>query len=66
MPGSEYHSDVYQLDATAMAEENAYDCSDSLDVIEHIESDELVLSNFIRALRPGGFLLLTVPQHPWL
>lgn len=55
-----------QLDATAMAEEDAYDCIGSFDVIEHIESDERVLSNFCRALRTGGFLVLTVPQHPWL
>jgi len=55
-----------QLDATAMAEENAYDCIGSFDVIEHIDADERVLFNFSRALRTGGFLLLTVPQHPWL
>jgi len=55
-----------QLDATAMAEQDAYDCIGSFDVIEHIDADETVLSNFHRALRPGGFLLLTVPQHPWL
>ena len=55
-----------QLDATSMAEDNAYDCIGSFDVIEHIEADECVLSNFYRALRSGGFLLLTVPQHPWL
>lgn len=55
-----------QLDATAMGEENAYDCIGSFDVIEHIDADETVLFNFNRALRSGGFLLLTVPQHPWL
>jgi SAM-dependent methyltransferase len=55
-----------QLDATAMAEENAYDCIGSFDVIEHIDADETVLVNFNLALRSGGFLLLTVPQHPWL
>ena len=55
-----------QLDATAMAVKNAYDCIGSFDVIEHIDADETVLSNFHRALHPGGFLLLTVPQHPWL
>jgi len=49
-----------------MAEQDAYDCIGSFDVIEHIDADETVLSNFHRALRPGGFLLLTVPQHPWL
>lgn len=55
-----------QLDATAMAEQDAYECIGSFDVIEHIDADETVLSNFHLALRPGGFLLLTVPQHPWL
>jgi SAM-dependent methyltransferase len=55
-----------QLDATAMEEENAFDCIGSFDVIEHIEADECVLSNFNRAIRPGGILLLTVPQHPWM
>lgn len=49
-----------------MAEDSAYDCIGSFDVIEHIDDDELVLYNFHRALRSGGFLLLTVPQHPWL
>jgi SAM-dependent methyltransferase len=55
-----------QLDATAMAEQDVYDCIGSFDVLEHIDADEHVLSNFSQALRPRGFLLLTVPQHPWL
>jgi SAM-dependent methyltransferase len=55
-----------QLDATTMTEAGTYDCIGSFDVIEHIEKDELVLSNLYRALRPNGHLLLTVPQHPWL
>ncbi|MCS5706442.1 class I SAM-dependent methyltransferase [Synechococcus sp. FGCU-3] len=55
-----------RLDATQMTEDGIYDCIGSFDVIEHIEADELVLSNFFRAIRRGGRLLLTVPQHPWL
>jgi len=49
-----------------MAEEDTYNCIGSFDVLEHIEADESVLFNFKRALHPGGFLVLTVPQHPWL
>jgi SAM-dependent methyltransferase len=60
------HCRFRQLDATRMADVNAYDCIGSFDVIEHIDADECVLANFNKALRPGGFLLLTVPQHPWL
>lgn len=55
-----------QLDATAMEDENTYDCVGSFDVLEHIDDDELVLANFHRALRPRGYLMLTVPQHPWM
>lgn len=55
-----------QLDATLMADQDKYDCIGCFDVLEHINSDELVLSNFKRALHSGGFLLLTVPQHRWL
>ena len=36
------------------------------DVIEHIDADRAVLEEIARALRPGGGLLLTVPQHPAL
>lgn len=55
-----------QLDARTMADTDAYDCIGCFDVLEHIDEDERVLANFKRALRPGGYLLLTVPQHPWL
>ena len=49
-----------------MSEKDTYECIGSFDVIEHIQQDELVLSNFNKSLRRGGLLLLTVPQHPWL
>lgn len=55
-----------QLDATVMTEHEVYDCIGCFDVIEHIEEDDRVLYNFNRALRPRGYLLLTIPQHAWL
>jgi len=55
-----------RLDATSMTEKDVCDCIGSFDVIEHISQDEIVLCNFYQALRPGGYLLLTVPQHQWL
>ena len=36
------------------------------DVIEHTEEDQTVLRQIYQALKPGGLLLLTVPQHRWL
>ena len=38
----------------------------SRDVLEHIEQDERVLREINEAMKPGGGLLLTVPQHPRL
>ena len=35
-------------------------------MLEHIDEDEVVLKEIQRALKPGGGLVLTVPQHPWL
>ena len=57
---------LFQADATALKERDAYDVIGAFDVIEHIEDDRCVLSNFYAALRSGGGLLLTVPQHAWL
>ncbi len=55
-----------QLDATAMAEIDCYDVIGAFDVLEHIESDEKVLENMAHAIKPGGALMITVPQHRWL
>jgi SAM-dependent methyltransferase len=55
-----------QLDATQLAEREQYDVIGAFDVIEHIEEDERVLANVSRALKTGGWLLVTVPQHRWL
>lgn len=55
-----------QLDAIQLDEIDRYDVVGAFDVIEHIEQDETVLRNLARAIRPGGSLVLTVPQHRWL
>ncbi|MCI8210644.1 SAM-dependent methyltransferase [Pseudomonas sp. S25] len=55
-----------QLDATAMSEESRYDVIGAFDVVEHIEQDELTLKNLVSALKPGGTLMVSVPQHQWL
>lgn len=54
------------LDATKMSDESSYDVIGTFDVIEHIEEDQLVLDNLARAIKPGGSLLVSVPQHRWL
>ena len=55
-----------KLDARKINDNKLFDCIGAFDVIEHINEDELVLSNLSRALKNGGTLLVTVPQHRWL
>jgi SAM-dependent methyltransferase len=56
----------YQSDARGIAFEGEFDAVGAFDVLEHITEDEEVLRAMHRALRPGGGVLLTVPQHPAL
>ena len=55
-----------QADATDLGLSEAFDAIGAFDVVEHIEDDRRVLANLRAALRRGGGLLLTVPQHAWL
>lgn len=55
-----------QMDARRVPYVDEFDTVAAFDVIEHIEEDEVVLANLHRAIKPGGGLLITVPQHQWL
>ena len=55
-----------KLDACKMNDNKVYDAIGAFDVIEHIHQDQLALTNMACALKNGGSLLITVPQHQWL
>jgi SAM-dependent methyltransferase len=50
------------LDLSQLEEPAAFDFILCVDVMEHIENDELVFSNFWRALKPGGTILISTPS----
>lgn len=54
------------LDARRMPYREEFDLAGAFDVLEHIDDDVGVLRGLHGALRVGGHLLLTVPQHRWL
>lgn len=55
-----------QMDARRIEARAAFDVIGAFDVLEHIDEDEDVIRAMHGALRPGGGVLVAVPQHPAL
>ncbi|GAB3824123.1 class I SAM-dependent methyltransferase [Kribbella italica] len=58
--------ELSQMDATRNPYDAEFDVAGAFDVIEHIEDAPLVLKGMFQTVRPGGGILVTVPQHQWL
>ncbi|MDF2970402.1 MAG: SAM-dependent methyltransferase protein [Microvirga sp.] len=57
---------LFQMDARDIPYATEFDLICAFDVLEHVAEDERVLHELYRALRPGGGVLLSVPQHQFL
>ena len=57
---------LLRADARALPLDGEFDVAGAFDVIEHVAEDEAVLAALRRAVRPGGGVIVTVPQHRWL
>lgn len=57
---------LFQMDARRMPFSQEFDVIGLFDVLEHIQEDELVLSELFRSVRPGGGIMIAVPQHRFL
>ena len=55
-----------RIDALDIPFHGVFDIVGAYDVLEHIADDRAALLEFRKACAPGGGVLLTVPQHPWL
>jgi trans-aconitate methyltransferase len=55
-----------KMDARNLPYKAELDAIGAFDVLEHIEEDESVLRQMHKALKPGGLVFVTVPQHRWL
>jgi SAM-dependent methyltransferase len=57
---------LLQMDAANIPFRDEFDAIGCFDVLEHIADDSRVLQQCFLAVRPGGGVVLTVPQHPSL
>src|SRR6516165_1249836 len=62
LPGVEF----YQMDARSIPFEGEFDVVGAFDVLEHLVEDNRALAQMFNAARPGGGLLVTVPQQRYL
>jgi SAM-dependent methyltransferase len=57
---------ISQADITNLSFDGEFDVVGCFDVLEHIPDDVEALRNLKKVLKPGGLLLVSVPQHMWL
>ena len=57
---------LHQLDASHIPFKAEFDVVGAFDVLEHIKDDAAALQQMFQAAKPGGGVILTVPQHRFL
>lgn len=57
---------LFQMDARRIPYRDEFDVIGAFDVLEHIDEDEKVLAEMHAALKSGGGIVATVPQHAFL
>lgn len=62
----ENNVELFQMDARQIPFIEEFDVIGAFDVLEHITEDALVLREMYKGLKPGGGIILTVPQHQFL
>src|SRR5262245_52073388 len=55
-----------QVDIQRLPYDGEFDLIRVFDVLEHLDDDRHAVRELHRSTRPGGGLILTVPQHPFL
>lgn len=60
------YDELIQTDGTNLAFDSRFDLVTSFDVLEHIQDDMSALQNWHAALKPNGYIFITVPAYQWL
>ena len=59
-------AELFCASAESIPFQDEFDAAGAFDVLEHIEDDGVALAGIVQSVRPGGGVLISVPQHRWL
>jgi SAM-dependent methyltransferase len=59
-------AEFVQMDVRQIPYVEEFDVIGAFDVLEHISEDRFALKQMHKAVKPGGGIMIAVPQHPWL
>ena len=59
-------AELVQADIRDLPWSEEFDVVGAFDVLEHVTDDAAALRQMVRATRPHGGVIVTVPQHQWL
>ena len=59
-------AELVRADTRSLPYDQEFDVVGAFDVLEHIPEDAEAMRVLARAVRPGGGVMVTVPQHRWL
>jgi SAM-dependent methyltransferase len=59
-------AELVYADLRDLPYDQEFDAVGAFDVLEHIADHQEALSALVRTAKPGGLVILTVPQHRWL
>lgn len=60
------NASLSQMSALAIPYDSEFDVIGAFDVLEHLDDDRGAMAQMFQAVRPGGGVLITVPQHRFL
>jgi len=60
------HAELIQMDARKIPFVDEFDVVGAFDILEHMDDDLGALREIYKSVKPGGGIILTVPQHRWL
>lgn len=60
------YKDVFIDNDSTFSKNNSFDIVTLFDVVEHFKDDKKLVNSVYNVLKPGGYIVVTVPAYKWL